>query len=137
MAGNISYFLESKILGHVTGFQVYSPPTTIWVGLFSTAPSQSGGGTELSSAANPGYYRQPVTWAAPSGTPPTIQNSNLLRWPPSGGVQSGWPSVIAIGLFDNLVGGNLLWWGPIAPSNSINVGDDFSIQPLGLTLKLT
>jgi hypothetical protein len=85
----------------------YAPPA-IYVGLFTALPSDAGGGTEASGG---NYARQQVTqaptnWAAPSGTPSSTSNSNVIAW--SAVTWSG--TVVAWGLFDALSGGNLLMW---------------------------
>jgi hypothetical protein len=46
MAG-FSDFLETKVLGHVFGGAAYTAPGTLHVALYTAAPSDSGGGTEV------------------------------------------------------------------------------------------
>ena len=45
MAG-FSDYLEDKVLDHVFGGSAYTAPGTLYVGLFTAAPSDTGGGTE-------------------------------------------------------------------------------------------
>ena len=47
MAG-FSDFLETKVLEHVFGGSAYTAPTTLHIALYTAAPSDSGGGTEVS-----------------------------------------------------------------------------------------
>ena len=62
-----SDYLENKVLGHVFGGTAYTAPTTLYVALYTVAPSDTGGGTEVSGG---GYARQTSTFTV-SGTNPT------------------------------------------------------------------
>ena len=55
MAG-FSDYLEDKVLDHVFGGTAYTAPTTLYVALYTVAPTDTGGGTEVSGGA---YARQP------------------------------------------------------------------------------
>ena len=46
-----SDYLEDKIIDHILRAQAFTPPATIYVGLFTAAPSDAGGGTEVSGGA--------------------------------------------------------------------------------------
>jgi hypothetical protein len=83
-------------------------PTGIHVGLFTAAPTDAGGGTEVSGG---NYARQQITqadasWAAPSGTPRSTNNSSDVTW--ASVTWSG--TVVAWGIFDATTTGNLLAW---------------------------
>ena len=47
MAG-FSDYLENKVVGHVFGGAAYTAPATLYVALYTSAPSDTGGGTEVS-----------------------------------------------------------------------------------------
>ena len=47
MAGFTNY-LEDKIINHVFGGAAYSAPSTSYVALYTTSPTDAGGGTEVS-----------------------------------------------------------------------------------------
>jgi hypothetical protein len=47
MAG-FSDYLEDKVLDHVFGGNAYTAPSTLYVALYTVAPSDTGGGTEVS-----------------------------------------------------------------------------------------
>ena len=49
-----SDYLENKVLGHVFGGTAYTAPSTLYVALYTVAPSDTGGGTEVSGG---GYAR--------------------------------------------------------------------------------
>ena len=50
MAG-FSDYLEDKVLDHGFGGTAYTAPTTLYVALYTVAPTDTGGGTEVSGGA--------------------------------------------------------------------------------------
>jgi hypothetical protein len=57
-------YLENKIIDHMLRNQAYTPPSTVYVALFTTATGDDGSGTEVSGGS---YARQAVTLGAASG----------------------------------------------------------------------
>jgi hypothetical protein len=78
----------------------------LYVGLFSAAPSDAGGGTEL---AGSGYARQAIAWTL---TGDRAVNSADINFANSGAdwLPAGW-----IGIFDAANGGHLMDWMPMTP----------------------
>jgi len=113
-------FMEDKIIDHMLRNQSYTPPTTVYVGLFTSAPSDAGGGTEVSGGA---YARQAVTLSAASGG--ASSNSAEITFPQA---TADWGTVTHLALFDALSGGNMLMWTPLDASKEINNGDTFVIE---------
>lgn len=105
-------------------------PTTWYVALYTAAPSDSGGGTEISGN---GYARQSATWDTASGTGGTTANSADISFTASGG---NWGDVTHIGIHDASTGGNLLWHGAMTSSKTVNDGDtlQFSTGNIDLTI---
>ena len=48
---SFSNYLELEVLDHVFGGSAYSAPGTIYAALFTVAPSDTGGGTEVSGGS--------------------------------------------------------------------------------------
>lgn len=109
MAGKSDY-LENKILDHVLRNTAYTSPTTVYMGLFTAAPTDAGGGTEVSTN---NYARTAITFsAAASGA---ITNSADVTFPtPSG----SWGACTHFGIFDAATVGNLLYWGALAQTET-------------------
>jgi hypothetical protein len=105
-------------------------PTAWYVALYSAAPSDSGGGTEISTG---GYARKSVTFAAATSPGGTTSNTNTVSFTASG---ANYGTVTHIGIFDALTTGNLLWHGAMTASKTVNDGDtlEFSIGNIDLTL---
>jgi len=105
-------------------------PTAWYVALYTAAPSDSGGGTEVSGS---GYAREAVTFAAATSPGGTTSNTGAVSFTASGG---DWGSITHIGIHDALSGGNLLWHGAMTASKIVNDGDtlEFSIGNIDLTI---
>ena len=105
-------------------------PTAWYVGLYTAAPSDSGGGTEV---AGNGYAREAVTFAAATSPGGTTSNSGAVSFTASGG---DWGTITHIGIHDASTGGNLLWHGSMTASKTVADGDtlEFSIGNIDLTI---
>lgn len=105
-------------------------PTAWYVALYTAAPSDSGGGTEVSGN---GYSRQAVTFAAATSPGGTTSNTGDISFTASGG---NWGTITHIGIFDASSGGNLLWHGVMTASKIVNDGDtlEFSTGNIDLTI---
>jgi hypothetical protein len=87
-----------------------------FLALYTSPPTDIGGGTEVTGGA---YARADSTgkWDVPvDGS--TTNNAEIL-FPKA---TSEWGSIIAIGLFDDPVAGNLLYWGTI-PGMTIGINE--------------
>lgn len=129
MAGSKSDYLENKILDHTRGKTSYTMPTA-YVALFTAAPSDSGGGTEVSGSNYSRVTTAGADWTAASSG--SGGNANAITFPtPSG----SWGTVTHFGIFDASTTGNLLWWGSLTTSKTIGSGDtaSFAVGALVLT----
>ena len=100
--------------------QSYTPPTTVYLALFTSAPSDAGGGTEVSGGS---YARQAVTLSAASGG--ASSNSADITFPQA---TADWGTVTHCALMDAASSGNMLMWTPLDASKTINNGDTFKIN---------
>lgn len=120
MAGSKSDYLENALLDHVLGSDDYTPPANVYIALFTVAPSDSGGGTEVSGN---NYSRVEVAnnttnWPAASGG--VKSNGAVITFPEASG---SWGTVVAFGIFDASTNGNLLYWADLTTSKAIGAGD--------------
>jgi hypothetical protein len=119
MAGKSDY-LENKVLDHVLGGTSYTKPASVYLGLYTVAPTDAGGGTEVAAAS---YARYTMT-------------NNATNWPNavSGSKSNGvdfvfataneqWGTIVAFGIFDAPNAGNLLYWGLLNTSKLVDIGD--------------
>ena len=115
-----SDFMENKIIDHLLRNQAYTPPTSVYVALFTTATDDAGGGTEVSGG---GYVRQAVTLSAASGG--ATSNSVAVTFPQA---TADWGTVTHLAIMDAESGGNMLMHTILDASKTINDGDTFKID---------
>lgn len=115
MAG-FSDYLENKVVGHVFGGSAYTAPATLYVALYTSAPSDTGGGTEVSGGA---YARQTAAFTV---TNDTASNTSAIEYPTA---TADYGTVVAVGIFDALSSGNLLAYGNLTTSKTVSTGDVF------------
>jgi hypothetical protein len=130
MAGSFSDYLEDALLKHVFTNTGYTSPSTLYVGLYTTAPSDAGGGTEI---AGSGYARKSVSFTV-SGTSTLATNSAVVEFDAATG---SWGTVVAVGIFDALTSGNLLAWSELTTSKAIATGDILRIPSGELDITLS
>jgi hypothetical protein len=124
---SFSDFLELELLDHVFGAATYTPPATLYFALFTAAPSDTGGGTEVSGN---NYSRVAVTNNAtnfPAAASGAKANGTAITFDtPSG----SWGTVTHMGVYDASSSGNLLAWAPLSASQAVASGNVVSF-PIG------
>ena len=112
----LSDYAEVELLDHLLGTTAYTMPTTVYMALYTAAPSDAGGGTEISGN---NYARQALSFgAAASGS---AANDAAITFTCTGG---DWGTVTHFGIFDAASAGNLLVHGVLTASREILDGDE-------------
>jgi hypothetical protein len=132
MAG-FSRYLQQKVLDHVLKTAAYTQPTHVYVGLFTAAPSDTGGGTEC---AGTGYARIICdAWnAATAASPSLADNTGIINFGNAGA--GDWGTITHLGVFDALTGVNLLGWVALTTPKTINSGDPVTFPAGALDITL-
>ena len=98
MAGNLSDYLEVKLLDHFLGTTTYTKPATVYLALYTAAPTDSTAGTEVSGGS---YARKVATFnGAASGSTTNTSDIDFNGMPAC--------TVVAIAVTDALTSGNIL-----------------------------
>lgn len=126
--GALTDYLENKLLDHTLRNVSYTPPATVYVGLFTAAPGEAGGGTEVSGGS---YARQVASFSAAADG--QTSNSADITFPIA---TADWGTITHIALFDADTGGNMLYYGALSVSKTIQTGDQFIIKVGNLTISL-
>lgn len=113
--GSKSDYLEKKVLDHVLRVAAYTQPTGLLVGLYTVAPSDTGGGTEVTGGS---YARQTITFSAATLGAGSTSNSSQINFPTA---TASWGTVVAFGVFDSA--GTLLYWSNLDTNKTISSGD--------------
>jgi len=123
-----SNYLENALINAVLRNTSYTSPTTVYVALFTSDPTDAGSGTEVSGGS---YARTSVTFGSPSNG---VTTSNADCTFPQ--ATASWGTVSHIGLYDASTSGNLLFHTPLDTSKTIDSGDIFKIASGSLTVTL-
>jgi hypothetical protein len=143
MAGKSDY-LENKFIDWLLRGQTFTAPTNVYIGLYTAAPTDAGGGTEVtggsyarvtvaSSLANWAGTQSAGSTTASSGTGGQTSNNGAITFPSPTG---NWGTVTHFGIFDASTSGNLLYWAALTASKTVNNGDaapSFAIAALTIT----
>lgn len=124
---SFSNYLETKILDHVFGGTAYTAPSTLYLALFTAAPGEAGGGTEVSGG---GYSRQTVAFTT-SGD--TTSNTAAVEYPTA---TANYGTVTHVGVYDASSAGNLMCYAALTSSKTIETGDVFRVPAGDLDITL-
>lgn len=129
MAG-LSNYAEDLVLDWLFTAASATRPTSWYVALYTVAPGEGGGGTEVSGGS---YARQSVSFTV-SGTAPTqAANSAAVEFPTA---TASWGTVVAAAIYDASTAGNMLAFANLTTSKTIDSGDvlRFNASTLVVTL---
>jgi hypothetical protein len=124
----MSNYLENALINGTLRATSYTAPTTVYLALYTSDPTDADTGTEVSGTS---YARQSVTFGAPSNGATT--NSAAVEFPQAGGA---WGTITHIGIRDASTSGNLLYHTALDASKTIATGDVFRIASGSLSVTL-
>jgi hypothetical protein len=124
----MSNYLENALINATLRNVSYTSPTTCFVALYTSDPTDADTGTECTGSA---YTRMAATFGSPSNGVST--NSASVTFPTATG---NWGTITHVGLRDAASSGNLLYHTPLDASKAINTGDVFTISTGNLSVTL-
>jgi hypothetical protein len=124
----MSTYLENALINATLRNTSYTSPSTVYVGLYTSDPTDANTGTEVSGGS---YTRTAVTMGSPTDGVST--NSAAVEFPQASG---SWGTVGWIGILDASSSGNLLYHTALDTSKTISSGDIFKIAIGGLSVTL-
>jgi hypothetical protein len=124
----LSNYLEDALINATLRNTAYSSPATVYVGLFTSDPTDAGTGTECTGGA---YARKSMAFNAPSNGAST--NSAAVEFDQA---TSSWGTITHFGILDALTSGNLLYHGALTASKAIDTGDVFKFASASVTVTL-
>lgn len=116
---------ETNVLTWAFTASAVTRPTSWTVALYTVAPGEAGGGTEVTGGS---YARTAVTFSV---TGDTATNTANVEFPTA---TAGWGTVVAVGVFDNASA--LVAYANLATSRTIASGDVFRIPAGDLDIVL-
>lgn len=124
----MSNYLENALINGTIRATTYTAPSTIYVALYTSDPTDANTGTEVTGGS---YARTSVTFAAPSNG---VSLSNADCTFPQ--ATASWGTIGWIGLMDASTSGNLLYHTALDASKTIDSGDIFKIASGSLSVTL-
>lgn len=133
---HLSDHLENTLINGILRGQNYVAPSTVYLALFTSDPTDAGTGTELSDS---NYQRQDAAkgdavatgWVAPADG--TTSNAKLLQFPP---IADGSVTITHYATFDAATGGNMLFHAPLTTAKNMEIGDVLSFDTGAVTVTL-
>ena len=125
-----SDYLENKLLDHVLKNTAYSQPTNLYLGLFTadTGLEANSPSAEISGGS---YARETVAFAAASSG--SAATSATVTFPTA---TATWGTISHVAVMDAASAGNVLFWGAVTTSKTIESGDTFQVSSGNLTISL-
>jgi len=118
---------ETRVLEWLLTTGSPTRPTAWYVGLFTAAPGETGGGTEVSGGS---YAREAATFTV-SGD--TASNSGAIEFPTA---TASWGTITHVAIFDASTSGNMIAYASLAASKTIDSGDVLRIPDGDLDVTL-
>jgi hypothetical protein len=127
-----SNYLENKILDHVLTATAYTQPSR-YIALFTGDPGEAGSFSNEVSTSGTAYARQSVTFAAASSG--SSATNATVTFPTA---TANWGTITHVAIVDGDTegAGNVLFYGAVTTSKTIETGDTFQISSGNLTISL-
>jgi len=133
-----SDYLENFLIDHLFRTRTYAKPTVLYLALFTSAPSDAGGGVEVTggSYARVNFPPLDTNWNATqggtagnsTGTGGQTSNALAITFPAP---TANWGTVTHFAIFDAASAGNLLIWDALVAARTILSGDPAPSFPIG------
>ena len=124
----MSNYLENALINATLRNTSYTSPSTVYVGLFTSDPTDAGSGNEVSGGS---YAREAMTFGAPSNG--ASVNSAAVEFDQATG---NWGTITHFAIFDALTTGNMLYHGALTASKTIETGDVFKFATSSVSVTL-
>jgi hypothetical protein len=133
--GSKSDYLENALLDHVLGGGDYTRPATVYIGLWTSALDDTSDGSTAGEVSGGSYARVAVTNNAtnwPAAASGAKSNGTAITFPQA---SADWGTVTHFAILDAATLGNILYWGALTNSKTIQNGDtaEFAIGDLDIT----
>jgi hypothetical protein len=142
---SMSNYLENKLIDFLLRGVSFSPSSTLYVALCTSAPNDTSTGANIAEISGGNYARQSLSsnttnWSTTngdnastsSGTGGSSSNSVEIKW--TAVTWSG--TVTHVAICDSLTGGNLLFYNALSANQTVASGDSISFGAGNLSLQI-
>jgi hypothetical protein len=130
-----SDYLENKLLDHTLGGTAFTQPSSLYLGLFTNdsanAASNLEAGTLTDEISGGSYARETVAFSTASGGSASTSATVTFT-----AATANWGTITHVAVLDASSAGNVLFWGAVTTSKTIESGDTFQISSGNLTISL-
>ena len=132
-----SNYLENKVLDHVLTATTYTAPAARYLALFTNTSTnaaanlEAGTLTDEISTSGTAYIRKAVTFAAASSGSSATNATVTFD-----AATATWGTITHIAVMDAVSSGNVLFYGAVTTSKTIETGDTFQVSSGNLTISL-
>jgi hypothetical protein len=132
-----SNYLENKVLDHVLTATGYTAPAARYLALFTNtsgsaaANLEAGTLTDEISTSGTAYGREAVTFAAASSGSSATNATVTFDT-----ATANWGTITHVAVMDAATSGNVLFYGAVTTSKTIETGDTFQVSSGNLTVAL-
>lgn len=126
-------YLEDKILDHVLRNVIFTPPTAVYLALFTADPGEIG--SLENEISDPVYERQLITFGAPmddTDSGKIIKSINDIEFPQA---SVDWGIITHVMVMDSKTEGNGLYYGPVSNPKTIAADDYVKVPASELVIK--
>lgn len=123
-------YLENQLVDHIFRTASFSKPSVLAIALFTAAPGEAGGGTEVAGGSYARVQLNPAdanwnatqggTVGASSGSSGLTDNASDITFPAP---TADWGQVTHFAILDAASGGNMLMYGALTTAKTVNNGD--------------
>jgi len=136
----LSDYLEAKYLDHTYNAVAFTPPSGIYIALYTANPTDADTGTEVSGGSYARVLVNPNGGGAPQfnlavtdGVGKMVTNAEDIVFPTA---TAPWGTITHFGARDAAVGGNLLHHGVLDEAQVVGTGGVFKIAAGALKLRM-
>ena len=135
----MSDYLENQLVDDIWRARAWTKPTVLGHALYTAAPGETGGGTEVSGGSYARVDLPPLfsNWRGTGGETTATDSAGTGGLTDNGVIitfatpTANWGLVTDVAQLDATSGGNFLVYGSLTTSKTINNGDDAPTFPVG------
>lgn len=130
-----SNYLENALLDHTLRNTPFGQPASLYLGLFTNDSGQAAsnleGGVLTDEISGGSYVRETITFGAASGGSASSNATVTFTT-----ATANWGTITHVAVMDAATAGNVLFYGAVTTSKTIESGDTFQVSSGNLTISL-
>jgi len=118
---SMSTYLGDALIKHILRKTTFTPPTSVYIALYTTNPTENNTGTEVTSGS---YERVQLTGGFTVDNSGSAVNSASIVF---NNATANWGNISYVGITNAATAGSLLFYGAMSASRAVYSGDKFTI----------